>query len=70
MQIIINRIAVVIDDRSWVAKLKVKAKYFFHFGSSMLTDVQYGTAAIITLVNIMVFIIWIPAHLSPPPIPL
>ncbi|KAN0089469.1 hypothetical protein V8E51_019729 [Hyaloscypha variabilis] len=52
MQIIINRITVVVDDHQLIFKLK------------------WGTALVITIVNIAVFIIWIPAHLVPPPIPL
>ena len=28
--------------------------------------IKYGVAAFITVINIMVFSIWIPAHLSPP----
>ncbi|PMD19839.1 hypothetical protein NA56DRAFT_189097 [Hyaloscypha hepaticicola] len=52
MQIIINRITVVVDDHKLIWKLK------------------WGTALIITMVNIAVFIIWIPAHLVPPPIPI
>lgn len=51
MQIIINRIAIVVDDWRLIRRMK------------------WGTAAIITCINIAVFIIWIPAHLVPPPIP-
>lgn len=29
--------------------------------------IKWGTVAIITSINIAVFIIWIPSHLSPPP---
>ncbi|RDL33250.1 uncharacterized protein BP5553_08689 [Venustampulla echinocandica] len=47
LQIIVNRIAIVVDDDRLVWKLK------------------WGTALIITLVNIAVFCIWILAH-SPP----
>ncbi|KAK0113323.1 hypothetical protein ONS95_013579 [Cadophora gregata] len=49
LQIIINRINVVGDDRKF------------------LRLVKYGTAIFITLINIAVFIIWIPTHLNPPP---
>jgi hypothetical protein len=28
---------------------------------------KWGTAGVITAINIAVFIIWVPAHLSPPP---
>ncbi|RDL31408.1 Uncharacterized protein BP5553_09617 [Venustampulla echinocandica] len=52
MQIIINRIAVLGDNRQLIWKLK------------------WGTALIITLVNIAVMIIWIPAHVVPPPMPI
>ncbi|KAH9207524.1 hypothetical protein DL95DRAFT_249136, partial [Leptodontidium sp. 2 PMI_412] len=52
MQIIINRITVVVDDRKLVSRLK-----------------KWGTAFVITMVNIAVFVVWIPAHLVPPPIP-
>lgn len=51
MQIIINRIAIVVDD--W----------------RLIRNMKWGTALIITCINIAVFIIWIPAHLVPPPIP-
>lgn len=46
MQIIINRLAVVMDDRKMVSRVK------------------WGTAVLITIVNILVFCIWIPAHVS------
>jgi hypothetical protein len=48
MQIIINRIALIAEHRSTVAKLK------------------WGTVAIITSINVAVFIIWIPSHMVPP----
>ncbi|KAK0755864.1 hypothetical protein N5P37_011540 [Trichoderma harzianum] len=48
MQIIVNRIAIIAEDRSTVFRLK------------------WGTAAIITCINIAVFCIWIPAHTAPP----
>lgn len=48
MQIIINRIYVVAENRQLVVKVK------------------WGTALVITLINIMVFNVWIPAHLVPP----
>ena len=48
MQIIINRIFVVAENR----KLVIRVKWI--------------TAAVITLINISVFCIWIPAHLNPP----
>jgi hypothetical protein len=48
MQIIINRIALIAEHRSTVARLK------------------WGTVALITSINIAVFIIWIPAHTVPP----
>jgi hypothetical protein len=48
MQIIVNRIAIIAEDRSTVTKLK------------------WGTAGIITCINIAVFCIWIPAHTNPP----
>ncbi|GJD04861.1 hypothetical protein ColKHC_13686 [Colletotrichum higginsianum] len=48
MQIIINRIAVIMENQETVLYLK------------------WGTALIITLINIAVFCIWIPAHLDPP----
>ncbi|KAI0602687.1 hypothetical protein F4775DRAFT_150225 [Biscogniauxia sp. FL1348] len=34
-----------------------------------ISRMKWGTVAIISIINIMVFIIWIPAHLSPSPIP-
>lgn len=49
MQIIINRIAVVAEDRRLVDKVK------------------WGTAALITSVNIAVFVIWIPGHMGVQP---
>ena len=49
MQVIINRIYVVAENRNLVVKVK------------------WATAGFITLINIMVFCIWIPAHLTPPP---
>ena len=48
MQIIINRIYVVAENRQRVVKVK------------------WGTAVIITCINITVFNIWIPAHRVPP----
>ncbi|KAL6894972.1 hypothetical protein GGI43DRAFT_124707 [Trichoderma evansii] len=48
MQIIVNRIAIIAEDRGTVLKLK------------------WGTAGIITCINIAVFCIWIPAHTNPP----
>ncbi|KAI1493372.1 hypothetical protein F5X96DRAFT_622219 [Biscogniauxia mediterranea] len=33
-----------------------------------ISRIKWGTVAIISVINIMVFIIWIPAHLTPPPI--
>lgn len=48
MQIIVNRIAIIAEDRKTVFKLK------------------WGTAAVITCINIAVFCIWIPAHTVPP----
>lgn len=48
MQIIINRIAVIMENQETVLYLK------------------WGTALVITLINIAVFCIWIPAHLDPP----
>ena len=48
MQIIINRITIIADDKAFVRRLK------------------WGTAAIITMINIAVFCIWIPAHTMPP----
>ncbi|KKO99886.1 hypothetical protein THAR02_08021 [Trichoderma harzianum] len=48
MQIIVNRIAIIAEDRTTVFRLK------------------WGTAAIITCINIAVFCIWIPAHTAPP----
>ncbi|QYS99374.1 hypothetical protein H0G86_006511 [Trichoderma simmonsii] len=48
MQIIVNRIAIIAEDRNTVFRLK------------------WGTAAIITCINIAVFCIWIPAHTAPP----
>lgn len=35
----------------------------------MLRNIKWGTVLIITLIEIAVFVIWIPAHLNPPPIP-
>ncbi|KAI1504842.1 hypothetical protein F5X99DRAFT_370034 [Biscogniauxia marginata] len=32
-------------------------------------QLKWGTCAVISLINVIVFTIWIPAHLSPPPIP-
>ncbi|PGH26762.1 hypothetical protein AJ80_01526 [Polytolypa hystricis UAMH7299] len=49
MQIIINRIYVVAENKDTVNKVK------------------WGTAGIITAINIAVFTVWIPAHLDPPP---
>ncbi|KAK2060407.1 hypothetical protein LY76DRAFT_625208 [Colletotrichum caudatum] len=48
MQIIINRIAIIEEDRKTIVYMK------------------WGTALVITLINIAVFVIWIPAHLQPP----
>lgn len=48
MQIIINRIALIAEHRSTVARIK------------------WGTVAIITSINVAVFIIWIPSHTVPP----
>ncbi|KAL7929530.1 hypothetical protein V8C35DRAFT_331610 [Trichoderma chlorosporum] len=48
MQIIVNRIAIIAENRTTVFRLK------------------WGTAAIITCINIAVFCIWIPAHTAPP----
>jgi hypothetical protein len=48
MQIIINRIWIIAENKEFVKKLKI------------------GTAIIITMINIAVFCIWIPAHLDPP----
>ncbi|KAL6822074.1 hypothetical protein J3E69DRAFT_382632 [Trichoderma sp. SZMC 28015] len=48
MQIIVNRIAIIAEDRNTVFRLK------------------WGTAGIITCINIAVFCIWIPAHTAPP----
>jgi hypothetical protein len=48
MQIIINRIAVVVDKKEKAIKMK------------------WAIAALITLINIAVFCIWIPAHTNPP----
>jgi hypothetical protein len=31
-----------------------------------ITKIKWGTAALMTLINIAVFVIWIPAHMSPP----
>ncbi|KAK2754249.1 hypothetical protein FQN54_007128 [Arachnomyces sp. PD_36] len=49
MQIIINRVYVVAENRTLVIRVK------------------WITAAVITVINVMVFCIWIPAHLVPPP---
>ena len=49
MQIIINRIAVVAEDRRVVERVK------------------WGTAGIITAVNVAVFVIWIPGHMGVQP---
>jgi hypothetical protein len=51
MQIIINRIHVVADNRKLVTKVK------------------WGTALVITSINVIVFCIWIPAHTAPPASP-
>ncbi|KAM0260066.1 hypothetical protein ACHAQJ_002990 [Trichoderma viride] len=48
MQIIVNRIAIIAEERSTVSRLK------------------WGTAAVITCINIAVFCIWIPSHTAPP----
>ncbi|KAE8147162.1 hypothetical protein BDV25DRAFT_169365 [Aspergillus avenaceus] len=48
MQIIINRVYVVVDHKGTVDKVK------------------WATAALITAINIAVFCLWIPAHMSPP----
>jgi hypothetical protein len=48
MQIIINRIALIVEHRSKITKLK------------------WGTVALITTINIAVFVIWIPSHTVPP----
>jgi hypothetical protein len=49
LQLIINRLSVVVSDRITASRVK------------------WSVAAIITLVNIAVFAIFIPAHLNPPP---
>ncbi|KAJ9604471.1 hypothetical protein H2200_011307 [Cladophialophora chaetospira] len=49
LQLIINRLTVVVSDRATAARVK------------------WAVAVIITLVNIGVFTIFIPAHLDPPP---
>lgn len=69
MQIIINRIAVVVDNRRLIRNVKVSTQslYSSNIGAYYY---QWGTAAIITLVNVAVFVIWIPSHLNPPPIPM
>lgn len=48
MQIIINRIAIIAENRKTIRNLK------------------WGTAVFITLINIAVFCIFIPAHTIPP----
>ncbi|KAK3934369.1 hypothetical protein QBC46DRAFT_427607 [Diplogelasinospora grovesii] len=48
MQIIINRIAVIAENRKTTEYLR------------------WGTATVITMINIAVFCIWIPAHTLPP----
>ena len=48
MQIIINRVALIVEHRTTARNLK------------------WGTAALVTAINISVFSIWIPSHLSPP----
>lgn len=48
MQIIVNRIAIIVETRETVVRVK------------------WATAGIITLINIAVFCIWIPAHHDPP----
>ena len=48
MQIIINRIYVVVEKKNTARKVK------------------WGTACLITAINIAVFCIWIPAHMTPP----
>lgn len=48
MQIIINRIAIIAENRKTIRNLK------------------WGTAFFITLINIAVFCIFIPAHTIPP----
>lgn len=48
MQIIVNRIAIIVETRETVVRVK------------------WATAGIITLINVAVFCIWIPAHRDPP----
>ncbi|KAE8333036.1 hypothetical protein BDV39DRAFT_199387 [Aspergillus sergii] len=48
MQVIINRIYVVVEKKKTARKVK------------------WGTACLITAINIAVFCIWIPAHMTPP----
>jgi hypothetical protein len=48
MQIIINRIGVIAENRKTTEYLR------------------WGTAVVITIINILVFCIWIPAHTVPP----
>lgn len=52
LQLIINRIYIVAEDRDFANKVK------------------WVVAGIILLVNIIVFCIFIPAHLVPPPDPM
>ena len=48
MQIIINRISIIAENRKTIQHMK------------------WGTALVMTLINIAVFCIFIPAHLVPP----
>ncbi|KAI5198976.1 hypothetical protein AUEXF2481DRAFT_3335 [Aureobasidium subglaciale EXF-2481] len=49
LQIIINRIAIIVERRTMASKLK------------------WTTAVVISVINIMVMCIWIPAHMTEPP---
>ena len=87
MQIIINRIAIVVDDWRLIRKMKVGASFLIiqlreltrdgvgycacdvrvsisKTKFVMIINIRYSTC-----INIAVFIIWIPSHLVPPPIP-
>ncbi len=65
MQIIINRIAVIVSILS-IRSIELILIMLQAESQETIRKLKYGTAIVITLINIAVFCIFIPAHLDPP----